>query len=116
MNPFKELFIVTQQLFQLVEKGIVDQEREDYIQELEELLEKRESVLKKIDREPTEGEKELLKQMVTWNERMEPKLNKELHAIQREMRNLKKKKATSRRYENPYDYAPLDGAFIDKKN
>lgn len=117
MNPFKELFLVSRQLFQLVDEGVEDDEKRDkYVEELQQLLEKRETILKNIHREPTAGEKELLKQMVKWNEIMAPKLEKEMHAVNRKMRNLKKKKATGKRYENPYDHAPLDGAFIDKKN
>lgn len=117
MNPFKQLFLLTHQLFQLVDEGVKDDnEREAFIKELEQLLEQREEVLKKIDREPTDGEKQLLKQMVEWNEKMAPKLEREMYAVNREMRNLKKKKVTSKRYDNPYDYTPLDGAFIDKKN
>lgn len=107
---------MTKDLFELVSQSPTEEERDQYISELEELITKREELLSSIDREPREGEKELLKQMVSWNEQMAPKLQEKLNGIKRDVRDLKKVKATSQRYENPYNHAPIDGAFIDKKN
>ncbi|ADU31840.1 flagellar protein FliT [Evansella cellulosilytica] len=116
MNEFVKLYEVTKELFDHVNTSPDKEAREDYIEKLNALIEKRASIITSITREATDKEKLLLKQAANLNEQMTQKLQEVLHAIKRDMQSLKKKKDTGQRYENPYNYAPIDGAFIDKKN
>ncbi|MDQ0254539.1 flagellar protein FliT [Evansella vedderi] len=117
MSSFKKLYDITEQLFKLVGSSSNKEEREIYIEKLTSLVDEREIVLSSLNGvEPSETDKELLKKAVEWNQQMAPKLQQELNMIKRDMLQLKQKKETGRRYENPYAHDPVDGAFIDKKN
>ncbi|MFA9558936.1 hypothetical protein ACERII_16620 [Evansella sp. AB-rgal1] len=116
MNEIVKLYEVSKKLFDLVEKPVVSEERDTYIESLVALVEERGIVLNAIHREPSDQEKLLLQQIASMQQQMEPKLQSELLAIKRDINNLKKRKETGQKYENPYYYAPIDGAFIDKKN
>ena len=116
MNRFAKLYELTEQLYQCVENPPKKEEREDYIEKLTQLIEERGLLIENIDRNPSENEKLLLKKSIDRNEQMGPRLQSELNSVKRDMLNLKQKKETGRRYENPYAHEPVDGAFIDKRN
>ncbi|MBU9712802.1 hypothetical protein [Evansella tamaricis] len=115
-NSFEQLFAVTKELYELVEVPPASEVRDEYIERLTSLTEERGLIIRSIKVEPDDGDKVLLEQSVRLNEAMAPRLGAELNRIKRDMFELKKKKESGRRYENPYDYGPLDGSFIDKKN
>lgn len=117
MASIKELFVATKQLFDHVEKPLPKEEREQYLEELEEILNRREQLIATFDgRQPeTEDEKKMATLIVQWNKQMNTRLTTYLTMIKKDISSLKKQKDTGKRYENPYQHAPIDGAFIDKK-
>jgi flagellar protein FliT len=117
VSQFVKLYQVTEQLYEHVVQPLEKDGRDSYIGKLSELIEERARIIEAIGGvKPTEGEAVILKRAVERNEQMGPRLQEVLNSVKKDMLNLKKKKQTGQRYENPYDHAPLDGAFIDKKN
>lgn len=117
MSQFVKLYQVTEQLYEHVVQTVGKDDRDSYIEKLSGLIEERTRIIEAIGGvKPSEGEAVILKRAVERNEQMGPRLQEVLNSVKRDMLQLKKKKQTGQRYENPYDHAPLDGAFIDKKN
>lgn len=116
MTSVNELFIVTKELYEHLEIPLPKEDREEFIEGLQQLLNKREELLKKFSRDiVTEDEKKMARLMVEWNKQIQFKLTNISLIIKGDISNLKKQKDTSRRYENPYLHDPIDGVFFDKK-
>ncbi|SDZ33823.1 flagellar protein FliT [Evansella caseinilytica] len=116
MSEFVKLYDITKEMAQLLEAPPgQEEERDEFIERLTELLDERGKLLSSFQREPADEEEKLLKHIIALQEKMKPKLEAELNSVKRDLAELKKKKETSRRYENPYSHTPIDGAFIDKK-
>ncbi len=117
MASIKALFVTTKELFDHVNKPLPKEDREQYLEDLEEILNRREQLIANFDgRHPeTDDEKKMATLIVQWNKQMNERLTTYLTLIKKDIRSLKEQKATGKRYENPYQHAPIDGAFIDKK-
>ena len=117
MANIKDLFLITKQLFDHLEKPLPKEEREEYLQHLEQLLNGREQLIENFDaRQPqTDEEQKMATLIVQWNKQMNERLTAYLALIKKDINSLKKQKDTGKKYENPYQHAPIDGAFFDKK-
>ncbi|TYS89293.1 flagellar protein FliT [Rossellomorea aquimaris] len=107
-------YTITKQLKQALEQA-TDENRESTIEEVESLLEKRQSVLGTINPPYTQDEQELGKQMIAWNQQIDRQLAQLRLEIKRDMNGLTKKKTSVQKYSNPYEYLQYDGMFYDKK-
>lgn len=107
-------YTITKQLKEALEQ-VNDENRESTIEEVESLLEKRQSVLGTIKPPYTQDEQELGKQMTAWNQQIDRLLSQLRLEIKRDMNGLTKKKTSVQKYSNPYVSLQYDGMFYDKK-
>ncbi|WRP06156.1 flagellar protein FliT [Rossellomorea aquimaris] len=107
-------YTITKQLKEALEK-VNDENREATIEEVETLLEKRQSVLGTVKPPYTQDEQELGKQMIAWNQQIDRQLAQLRLEIKRDMNGLTKKKTSVLKYSNPYESLQYDGMFYDKK-
>ncbi|WP_426892268.1 flagellar protein FliT [Rossellomorea aquimaris] len=107
-------YTITKQLKEALEQ-VTDVNREATIEEVESLLEKRQSVLGTIKPPYTQDEQELGKQMIAWNRQIDRQLAQLRLEIKRDMNGLTKKKTSVQKYSNPYESLQYDGMFYDKK-
>lgn len=107
-------YTITKQLKQALEQ-VNDENRESTIEEVEALLEKRQSVLGTIKPPYSQEEQELGKQMIAWNGQIDRQLAQLRLQIKRDMNGLTKKKTSVQKYSNPYESLQYDGMFYDKK-
>ncbi|KAA0563077.1 flagellar protein FliT [Bacillus sp. CH30_1T] len=114
MNSVLLCYTITKQLKEALEQ-VTDVNREATIEEVESLLEKRQSVLGTIKPPYTQDEQELGKQMIAWNRQIDRQLAQLRLEIKRDMNGLTKKKTSVQKYSNPYESLQYDGMFYDKK-
>ncbi|MGG1630246.1 flagellar protein FliT [Rossellomorea sp. NRS-1567] len=107
-------YTITKQLKEALEQ-VTDENRESTIEEVESLLEKRQSLLGNIKPPYTQEEQELGKQMIAWNGLIDRQLAQLRLQIKRDMNGLTKKKTSVQKYSNPYESLQYDGMFYDKK-
>ncbi|MBM7585881.1 flagellar protein FliT [Bacillus pakistanensis] len=114
MSAVQQCYDITKELFILVDK--VDSEyRDQVIEKVEALLERRGSLLKSIQAPFPEEEKAQGVQIVRWNTKIDQKLVLLRTDIKRDMNGLNKKKTSVKKYTNPYDSLQFDGMFYDKR-
>ncbi|MDQ0214910.1 flagellar protein FliT [Oikeobacillus pervagus] len=116
MSVVQECLIVTKQLLDLVQRPIDETEREEILDEIERLLEKREDLLPKIQPPFTVEEERMGKQIMAWNRLLDGHLKKIRLQIQADMQEVKKKKTSVQKYVNPYKSLQSDGVFYDRRN
>mgnify|MGYP005993668611 CR=1 FL=1 len=107
-------YTTTKQLKEALEL-VNDENRETTIEEMEALLEKRQSLLGNIKPPYTLDEQELGKQMIAWNAQIDRQLAQLRLEIKRDMNGLTRKKTSVQKYSNPYESLQYDGMFYDKK-
>lgn len=107
-------FQLTVELLRLYSNEEMD--RDEKIAKTDELLDRRETVMKQIQAPSTDEEKELLKKCFQLNDKLSELMTTEKLLIQKDIKNLSMKKETTNKYANPYESFPSDGVFYDKKN
>jgi flagellar protein FliT len=116
MSGVNILLEITKNLLDHVNKGLpADEEREPYIERLNELLEQREALIQKLPSTYTEEEQSTGRMIVQMNETIEPLLTAQLEEIRNDLSLMKKKKEKNTQYANPYQSMSADGMFFDKK-
>lgn len=116
MATVNELFIVTKELLDHLKTPLPKEEREPYIEKVEELLETRQRLLNQFQGNVAAAtDKQKAETIVQWNKEIAQRLQIYLNTIKIDMNKLKQQKDTGMKYENPYN-AATDGFFIDKKN
>ncbi|PYZ92814.1 flagellar protein [Salipaludibacillus keqinensis] len=116
MSVLHDLHQLTKQLHDhLAEPLPKDEGREAYIETIDSYLGKRQALLNQLKRPEGEEETKLANELIEMNERV----NERMQAVQGEIRmdinQLKKRKSTGKKYENPYDGPTADGVFFDSK-
>lgn len=116
MTGIKELFLATKALYEHVEMPLPkgEDEREEFIEKLNDLLAKREQFINEYSGNLAEQERPLANQIITWNKTINERMQQNLSLIKADINKLKQVKLSGEKYENPYDAQP-DGFFIDKK-
>ncbi len=113
MSPVKKFYEATIELIQILQSP--QGERNEKITKVEELLDKREVLMKELVPPYTPEEMELGKQLVELNSRFEQLLKTEKVSIQKDIKNLQAKKESNTKYVNPYQNLSTDGMFYDKR-
>lgn len=114
----KDLYLQTEELVTFVKQPLSDDhdERDAFLVELDIKLQKRESLLKKIDgSELTSAERKLGNEVIKLNQQLNERLEQIQMEIRRNLADLKEKKKTGRKYENPYEGPTSEGIFFDKR-
>lgn len=116
MSVISDLHLITEDLHEHLAQPLPkDKGREEYIETIDACLVKRETLLTELKRPEGEKETQLANELMSMNE----VVNQRLKAVQVEIRmdinQLKKRKKTGKKYENPYDGPTTDGVFFDSK-
>jgi flagellar protein FliT len=115
MTAIQRCYDLTTELLQVV--GSIDEEgRDNAITKIEELLGKRQAILEQLKPPFSNEENELGKGIVKMNRVLDTKLILISNKVQRDMNGLNKKKASAKKYTNPYESVNFDGMFYDKRN
>lgn len=116
MNKVSDAYNLTKDLYQLILQPVNKDNREKIIEQINELLNRREDALENVDFPLSQAEEGLLKEISLWNETINIKFLEIKQQIQKDMIQLKQKKATNQQYTNPYyNVATSDGRFYDKR-
>jgi flagellar protein FliT len=116
MSAVKILLKITKNLFDHVSAGLPKENREPYIERLNEFLEQRQVIMNKLPAVYSEEEQQMGKMIVKVNETIDPLLTRQLEEIKHNLSLMKKKKEKNVRYANPYQTLSADGMYFDKKN
>jgi flagellar protein FliT len=110
-----ELFHVTKKLYELLHRPVGKEQRDETIEAIQELLDKRDSLIEQLQPPYNEEEQELGMQIVSLNEAIAEKLQQLKQQIQQDLKMIKQKKTANQNYMNLYQPLSLDGMFYDKK-
>ena len=116
MELVQEFLQVSAQLYKHLTKLPPDKERDEYIQKIDEYLDKRGSIIQQIQQlevNPLQGHP-LAKQLRELDKGINERLKKAKDEIAQDMKNLQKSKASEQRYINPYaSVRIMDGTYFD---
>jgi flagellar protein FliT len=115
MTAVQLCYDLTNDLLQLVQ-SFNEENRDDVINQIEELLEKRQDILQQIKPPFSNEENALGQEIVKMNRTLDTKLILISNEVQRDMNGLNKKKVSAKKYTNPYESVNFDGMFYDKRN
>jgi flagellar protein FliT len=116
MSAVKILLEITKNLFDHVSAGLPKENREPYIERLNEFLEQRQVIINKLPALYSEEEQRQGQMIVKLNETIGPRLTRQLEEIKHNIAMMKKKKEKNVQYANPYQSLSVDGMYFDKKN
>lgn len=115
MNKVQAIYDYTVELLDFLEnKPEID--RDEKIQVINELLEKREKEIIVLSEPYSDQEMELGKHLVDLNKKLTMFLEREKLMIQKDIKDLHSKKESNQKYTNPYENISMGGVFYDKKN
>jgi len=118
MEMIQELFVTSENLYTHLADIPSSNERDDFIQKINELLDARGAVinlLKEIEPNPVHGHP-LEKQLIELDQGIRNRLLKVKMSITDDMKQLQVSKKSEQRYVNPYAAVRvMDGTFYDKK-
>ncbi|MCL7746698.1 flagellar protein [Halalkalibacter alkaliphilus] len=119
MSVVKELYIQTESLYEFAKQALPkdNDERDQFIAEVDERLAQRDHFINRIDfSKLSEAEKKLGQEILKLNKRLTERLEQIRAEIRANISDIKKKKETGLKYENPYDGPTSDGVFFDKRS
>jgi flagellar protein FliT len=110
-------FAITKELFGILTlPSPGEQDREQTIERIDILIDKREGLLKDIQPPFSEEEKKLGQQVVKMNKVIDQKLSLLREEVKRDMNGINKKKTNVKKYSNPYEnMQSSDGVYYDKR-
>lgn len=114
MTLVKECYDLTRNLLQAVQ-SVTTENRDETIETVEELLERREKLLSSIKPPFSNEDRRLGQELVSMNREIDVKLSLIQSHIQRDINGLNKKKTSMKKYTNPYESVNFDGMFYDKR-
>lgn len=86
MNTVQQLLDVTQQLYNHLEHSIENVDRDEYIDTITRLLDKRQSLMDSLSGEYSEEEKKLGKQIIQLNEKIDERLQEKIRFLKRNLK------------------------------
>lgn len=116
MPAVKILLEITKNLYDHVSEGLPKEDREPYIERLNELLDQRQAAIQNLPMMYSEDEQRMGRLIVKMNETIDPLLARQFEEIKHNLSLMKKKKDKNVRYDNPYQAVSADGMYFDKKN
>lgn len=115
MNSLKDILEITRKLKEHLMNGTDNEGREQFIEQIEVLLNERELYFSAIPMEFTEEDRRLNEEILRLNTEIVPILACYLNEIKMDIKKLNQSKKTVRGYNNPYESGPEDGMFLDKR-
>ncbi|MGM7702908.1 hypothetical protein ACSVDE_14355 [Pseudalkalibacillus sp. Hm43] len=115
MSHVQELLEQTEKLYDHVQKGLPEEEPEDYLDELNAYMDYRQKLIERLSGDYTDEEKELGEQLVEINKLIQPYLDEQMKQIKSQMMKIRVKRTNNTKYSNPYQSNRADGMFFDKR-
>lgn len=116
MNRMQAYNDVSLELLYLLQNLPPIKEDDDYVQPLNELLQKREVLLEVIKPPYSEEEKVIGKSLVQLDIKIQQLLQNRKVRISEEMMKIKQSKKVNKAYANSFQAPSLDGTYYDKRN
>ncbi|WP_461201894.1 flagellar protein FliT [Anoxybacillus sp. TBDG-1] len=115
MSVVAELLEATAAIVTLLREPIEREKREAVIEQIEQLLEKREQLLQLLPTVLTDEEKQIGKQLLALDREANALLQQLKQQIQQDLKQTKQTKVAVERYDDLYDSLAIDGMFYDKR-
>jgi len=116
MSQVQELHDVTSTLYNLVQRSPNFDERDEVLEEIHRLLDRREELLNQVEGPYSDEEQRLGKEILNMNETIESEIQRLMKQLKVDMARMKKQKNSNQKYSNPYQNVNnYDGMFLDKK-
>jgi len=116
MSQVQELHDVTSKLYNLVQQSPNFDERDEFLEQIHGLLDKREELMNQVEGPYSDDEKRLGKEVIHMNETIEIEVQRLMKQIKLDMARAKKQKNSNQKYTNPYqNLNNFDGMFLDQK-
>ena len=116
MNRVQALYDTTSELDLLVSQIVTAENREEVVHSLTALLNVRSEQMDKLKPPFTPEEKQLGKELLPLNERINKQVQQIFEQLKVDLRTIKKQKQSGKKYINPYaSMQTLDGRFLDKR-
>ncbi|MDR4889977.1 hypothetical protein RGU12_20995 [Fredinandcohnia sp. QZ13] len=112
---FTQLYNLTEELLLHLERQPDQEEREEYIDKIMGLLDKRDQVLTQIVYPSNREEKQKGEKIVEMDKVIKQKLTVLFTTIKQDISKLNQSKEPQKKYRNPYDTYNPDGRFFDKR-
>ncbi|HHY74141.1 MAG TPA: hypothetical protein GX497_13150 [Bacillus bacterium] len=105
----------TNQLASILEAGLPNEGREDYIQSIHDLLGEREQILKSLPDLSNKLDENVKQQLVNLEKNIYGIMLEQQNMIKKDLQVLQLKKKKNNEYAEPYENVSIDGMFLDKK-
>jgi len=115
MNVVAELLQATKTLVACLRQPVEKDGRDAVIEQIEELLEKREQLLKQLPHTLTDEQKQMGKELLALDREANALLQQLKQQIQQDLKQTKQTKIAAERYDEVYDSLAIDGMFYDKR-
>ncbi|MBO1511728.1 flagellar protein FliT [Metabacillus bambusae] len=115
MNAVKQVYDMTKELVDISTNEIEKEDRENVINNITELLEQRDLLIKEMKPPFTQNEKKLGQQIILWNEQLSASFVEIKKRVQVDIAQLKKTRTSTNKYINPYQNTTIDGMYYDKR-
>ncbi|MEI3607463.1 flagellar protein FliT [Pseudogracilibacillus sp. SE30717A] len=115
MKNLEQLYEISEAILQALENEHATN-REQTIQQIDELIGKRETIIEQIKGPYTEDEEEIGQKVVQLNEQIKVKMDALYSQVKEDMKQVKQQKKLNRSYINPYGpIKTTDGMYLDRK-
>lgn len=115
MSVVNEFFDETKQLLALLKKQEDTQDRDQQIEQINTILDRRQSMLLQMKPPYTKEEETIGQKCIVMEKEIQFLLKSEKEKIQKDMKSLKNRKDSREKYVNPYKSINHDGMFYDKR-
>ncbi|THE12355.1 flagellar protein FliT [Bacillus timonensis] len=115
MKPVGVLYRITKELHSLLSEPVGQEKRDELIESITKFLDEREQLMSDIKPPYKEEERKLGAEIVQMNVFIDERLESLKKEIQQDITNQKMRKTSTTKYINPYQSAPADGMFFDKR-
>jgi len=111
----QRLYDISIELKQII-KNINRANRDEMVPKVNELINKREALIKQVKEPYTDDEKMLGQKLILLNEEIQSSMNNMLKEIKKDILQLKQNKSSNLSYINPYSKTEMtDGIYLDSK-
>ncbi|WP_010676893.1 hypothetical protein [Bacillus timonensis] len=111
----EHLYTLTEELLLHLETQPDKDDRDEYIERIMELVEKRDGVLTKINTQSHSIDKQIGEKIVGMDKVIKQKLTVLFTTIKQDISTLNKTKEPQKKYRNPYESYNIDGRYFDKR-
>ncbi len=115
MSAVNRLLEVNQAFYNFLKQGMPEEEREGFIQKINDFIKDRQQLIEGIQENCWENEKNQIKEIIRLNSEIDSMLEHYFTTIKMDIKSIKNKKKTTKKYSNPYESVNFDGTFLDKR-